>query len=458
MNLNIPAQAVYILKTLQENSHRAYMAGGCVRDALMNRLPQDWDICTSALPGEIKSCFPGERIIETGLKHGTVTLVIGSTHFEITAWRIDGVYGDSRRPDSVEFTDNLHQDLSRRDFTVNAMAWNPDHGLVDFFGGKQDLENKIIRCVGSPCKRFREDSLRIMRALRFSSTLGFEIEENTAKALIQDSALLKKISSERIAAELNKLICGKNTGDVLLRYTSVFCEIIPEIYPMVGFEQNNPYHHLDVWGHTVKSLTHSPALPILRLTMLLHDVAKPLCYAEENGIGRFFAHPKMGAAMAREILARLRYDRVTLDIVSELISLHRDEIPPYEKSIKSLLRQIGSEQLTRLLQIKRADSLGKNPEKHHEMLKKLDSASDIFEKIISSGECFSLKSLAIDGNELLSLGIPKGEQIGLTLNKLLDMVIGGELENEKGVLVKEARFFAENQMILMQNPGHLPAQ
>ena len=439
MDIKIPDEVQYMIDILEKNGYEAYAVGGCVRDAILGAEPKDWDICTPALPEQIMGFFEGQRIIETGLSHGTITLVLNNKPFEITTYRRDGVYSDNRRPDTVEFVNDLKEDLSRRDFTINAMAYSPKKGVVDFFGGIQDIENQTVRCVGDADKRFQEDALRIMRALRFASVLDFTIEGHTSAAIYRNKHLLQNIAVERIANELNKLIVGDNAGNILLNYTCVIGAVIPEIKEMVGFEQKSPYHHLDVWNHTAASVTKAPADVPLRLTMLLHDIAKPGCYSEADGIGHFYGHSKVSSDMAKEILLRLRYDNSTIETVTELILYHDANIHPERKHIKRWLNRIGEERFRQLIEIKRADAMAKSEKYRQAKMEVLNDILTVLDEIIEQNQCFSLKDLAVNGRDLIAAGVPEGVTIGRILNRLMDMVIDEQVENNKEKLLETAK-------------------
>lgn len=437
--METPKQVEYIISTLEANGHNAHAVGGCVRDSLLGGVPEDWDICTSALPYRIKECFKTHSVIETGLQHGTVTIILDSKPFEVTTYRIDGEYSDNRRPDNVEFTDNLRDDLSRRDFTINAMAYNPKTGIIDFFGGGDDLKSKIIRCVGNADKRFNEDALRIMRALRFASVLGFSVESDTAKAIRKNRKLLQNIAAERINAEFSKLVTGACASDLMYDFTPVIEEIIPEVSEMVDFNQNTKYHHLDVWRHTLLSVKNAPADTILRLTLLLHDVGKPRCYNETDGVGHFYGHAEVSVEMAKTILTRLKYDGRTIETVTKLVSTHDAQIVPQIKSVKRWLNKIGEDMLRLLIEVKRADNGAVAPEYQQERLNALREISALLDEIIEQKQCFSLKDLAVDGNDLIDIGIPRGREIGVMLNRLLDMVIDGKVTNDRDELIYIAK-------------------
>lgn len=435
----IPCGAEHIIRTLETNGHSAYVVGGCVRDAILGTNPHDWDICTSATTDQVMACFEGHRVIETGLLHGTVTIFVSHAPYEVTTFRVDGPYSDYRRPDAVEFTTSLEADLSRRDFTINAMAYSPGTGLIDPFSGVADIKTKTIRCVGDADKRFREDALRIMRALRFASVLGFSIDGKTSDALLRNKGLLQNIAAERIALELSGLLTGGSAGEVLLCNVPVIEEVIPEITDMIGFEQNTPYHHLDVWRHTVESVTNSPAETTLRLTMLLHDIAKPQCYTQTGSVGHFYGHPQASSTMARRILSRLRYDKRTIDMVTQLIMYHDADTSPEKKHILRWLSRIGEEQYRRLLAVKKADAAAQSEGHREKALSKYNEILLVLDQIIGERLCFSLKDLAVTGRDLVALGVPEGPEVGAMLKRLLNMVIDEEVDNDKEQLLRAVR-------------------
>ena len=437
MNIKIPSEVKYIIDTLENSGYEAYAVGGCVRDSLLGKEPQDWDICTSALPKQTMVCFDGEHIIETGLKHGTITLMLNHIPLEITTYRVDGKYTDNRRPDNVKFVNVLKRDLARRDFTVNAMAYNPKTGIVDYYGGHQDLTEKKIKCVGNADKRFKEDALRIMRALRFAGTFGFAIEEDTAKAMFDNRKLLQNIAAERIAVELNKIIMGDNICELLFPHLPVIFEIIPELEKASGFEQNTPYHCYDVLTHILKSVDAAPKNIVIRLIMLFHDIGKPECYTEDDSdIGHFYGHPKISCDIAKKILLRLKYDSDTIKAVTELILYHDQIINLDSKHIKRWLNKIGEERFMQLIEVKRADVKAQSIEYHSQRLRILDEISVLAKEVIELGQCFSLKDLTVNGNDLISAGIKEGTEIGVALNMLVEMVIDEKVENEKTALLK----------------------
>lgn len=449
----IPEEVMFIIQELNRDGYEAYIVGGALRDSILNKPVHDWDICTSATPDEIIKTFPYEDIIPTGLKHGTITIVINDNHYEITTFRIDGDYSDGRRPDNVEFTTNIFEDLRRRDFTINAMAYNPFQGFVDPFNGIEDIKNKIIRCVGNPNDRFNEDGLRILRSIRFSAQLGFTIEEETSKSIHRNKLLLNTISKERIQSELFKILesnyCGNN---ILRKYSDIICQCIPEIKPMIGFEQNNPYHIYDVWEHTLHCMDFLVYYDdkykniILRLAVLLHDVGKPYCYSEDNdGIGHFYHHANISCDMSEKILKNLKCSNDIIDNVCELIKNHDVQFVPTRSFVKRMLNKLGETQLRRLIILKNCDIYGQKQNQSGERIEKLFDIICILNEIIVENECFKLKDLAINGNDLIEYGIPQGKIIGSILNELLYMVIDNEVNNDKNELLKMTDFIFKSK-------------
>lgn len=433
----LPSQVEFALNKLNQAGYEAFIVGGCVRDIMRGEVPADYDITTSAEPEQTKAVFSGERIIETGLKHGTVTLLKEGMPLEITTYRIDGDYTDNRRPNSVKFTKTLTEDLARRDFTVNAMAYSPKTGITDAFGGEDDLKSGIIRSVGDADRRFNEDALRIMRALRFSSVLGFEIEEKTRKSIFINKNLLKNISAERIQVELVKLLSGKNARRVILEYYEVLEVILPEISGMKGFDQKNRWHIYDILNHTALAVEKSPATTVLRLTALLHDCGKVDSFSiDENGIGHFYGHPEVSYKKAKSALARLKFDNATTSEVLPLIKYHDIPIEPTKPAVKKALNLLGPDLFFNLMDIKRADNLAQNIELTKDVLKTIDDIENIAKEIIKNNECFSLKTLAVKGNDLINIGIPAGRELGEHLEFLLDAVISERVKNERDALLK----------------------
>lgn len=435
--MRISSDAKKIIEILEQAGYEAFAVGGCVRDFLMGRPCDDMDITTSARPAEMEKILNDHHIkfIETGLKHGTITAVIAGGSFEITTYRTDGVYKDNRHPEHVEFVTDIKEDLSRRDFTINAMAYNDRVGIVDLFGGRDDLDKKIIRAVGDPDKRFKEDALRIMRAIRFASVLSFDIETQTKKAIFNNKDLLKNVSYERFFSELSKLLLGENVFDVLMEYREIIGVVIPELQAIFHIPQNTKWHIYDVWGHTCKSVEAAPKDLALRLTMLLHDIGKAYSKTtDENGTDHFKGHQKISAEYAKAVLKRLKVPNEIYDRVMFLVPIHDMHIGTDRKKIKKWLSKAGENNLRDLIEVKRADKLAQNPEMTERELSNLDVTQKELDRIIQEGEPFTVKALAVNGYDLISLGY-HGEEIGEKLAFLLQKVIDGELENDKESLM-----------------------
>lgn len=438
MDLKIPQQCAYILRRYKQAGFAAYLVGGCVRDRLLNKEPKDWDICTAALPEETCRLFAEEKIIMTGLKHGTVTLLINSLPVEVTTFRIDGEYEDHRHPKEVFFTDSLREDLSRRDFTINALAYHPDEGLVDFFQGREDLAHGIIRCVGDAASRYQEDGLRIMRAVRFACVLNFTYEEGTRKAIQQYNYLLDNIAAERIQAELNRILVSPYASRGLRDLAELNC--FPYFMPMLchtyDFVQEGGTHLYDVFTHTLKSVDFITPKLILRLTMLLHDIGKPFVW-QSGEQDSFPFHELVGADIAEKILQDLRYDRATIQEVTKLISHHVMVLLDEPKNIRYALSRLGEFSLRNLLQVKIADMQAHN-DQFGEVIEKFHQMETILDEIITSGQCYSLKQLAVNGRDLAALGY-KGAAIGAELNRLLGLVLEEPSRNRHEELLREAQ-------------------
>jgi len=438
LHMRLPERASKIITLLTEAGFCAFVVGGCVRDTLLGIEPKDWDICTNAQPEEVMAALQGIPVLETGLKHGTVTAIIDHQPIEVTTFRQDGDYADHRRPDSVTFTDDLTTDLSRRDFTINAMAYHPQLGLMDPFGGENDLKSKIIRCVGEPRKRFEEDALRILRALRFSSTLGFALEERTAAALLELRESLHYVAKERVQAELTKLLCGQDARRVLMDYRAVMFTLMPQLRAMDGFDQRNLWHCYDVWEHSCAAVEAIPPQPHLRWAALLHDSGKPPCYFYEKGAGHFHGHPAVSESIAREIMANLKCARRLTETVATLICHHELRLleGTNTRHLKRLLGQFGEETLLDLLRLARADVCAQAPEKRY----RLDAYMPLREEIAALAKaqiCVTRKQLAVNGNDLLPLGF-QGPALGRVLDALLEEVLEGRLENTKDSLLDYA--------------------
>lgn len=444
-DIKIPNDAESIINRLSEHGYEAYVVGGCVRDSILGRAPNDWDICTSATPDKMIEIFADHEVIPTGLQHGTVTVVINHIPYECTTFRIDGDYSDSRRPDKVEFTTDIIKDLSRRDFTINAMAYNPKMGLVDPFGGAEDIKAKVIRCVGNAEERFTEDALRILRAVRFAVQLNFCIDSATDNAIELLHKNLKNISIERITSELNKMIVCPSFYRQMLCREFLFTLIIPELKECVSYDQHNPYHAYDLYMHIALAVGFGNRDIITELALLLHDIGKPQCQVfDERGIAHYYEHAKIGAALADERLKAMKYDNDTRKKVVELISYHDATFDDEPKHIKKWLNKIGEEQFRRLLEVRYADIFAQNAMSMSQRLAYIDRIRERLDEILASEQCFKLKDLAVNGNDLIGIGIPKGREIGNTLNWLLDMVINGEAENDKNELLNLVRLKMES--------------
>lgn len=431
--ITIPNDVENVINILSSNGHKAYVVGGCVRDSLMGREPDDWDVTTDASPKELKKIFASFRTVDTGIDHGTVLVVSGKTPVEVTTFRIDGEYTDNRHPDSVTFTSNIEDDLARRDFTMNAMAYNHEDGIIDPFRGRDDIENKIIRCVGEPDKRFNEDGLRIMRAVRFSSVLGFTIEEKTAESIIKNENLLGAIAAERLSKELMKLLCGENVFEVLTKFRSVIGVFIPELKLEFDFKQYGKKHAYDVWMHTVHTVNNIEANPVLRLTMLLHDTGKIATHAiDENGNSTFRNHAAVGGVIAENILRRLKFSKEYINTVSYLVSIHDKEVPETRIQVKEYIRELGEKNYIRLMKIRRADKSGLS-KGYRDIADKLVFAYSTFDEVMNNNEPYSIKQLAVDGNDLKKF-VPAND-IGDTLNFLIETVIKHPENNEKEILI-----------------------
>lgn len=439
--IEVPGQVIEIVNILMEEGFEAYPVGGCVRDFLLDKEPADWDITTSAEPNVVMKIFgarEGYKAIGTGLKHGTVTVVNGRVPYEITTFRTEGAYKDHRRPDTVEFTNSIVEDLRRRDFTVNAMAYITKEDVIDPFGGEIDLNKGVIRCVGNPNERFNEDALRILRAVRFASQLEFEIEENTHNSLLELRNTLNYIANERIKVEMEKLLMGAGAGRILADYVEVIGVFIPEVLPMVDFDQKNEHHSFDVWTHTRLVVGNSPFDVIGRWAALFHDIGKPDCFfIGDDGQGHFYGHNSKSAEMANEIMKRLKFDRDARERIVKLVKYHDTPLPTETKYLKRYLNKLGEEDFFRLVNLVRADNLGQS-DKYRFRQKKYDEIVAKANEILKEEECFNLKNLMVDGNDMLALGF-EGPEIGRVLNLLLEKVMDEDVENTKQELIEEAK-------------------
>lgn len=434
--MQIPPYVTEILMRLESAQHEAYIVGGCVRDSIMGMTPHDYDVTTSALPNETEQIFSDHRVIETGLKHGTVTVLSDGNPIEITTFRVDGQYKDGRHPQDVTFTTNIRDDLSRRDFTMNGIAYSPVHGKIDPFGGEEDISRGLIRCIGDPDRRFGEDALRILRGLRFASVLGFEIEEKTARSIRKNYPLLKNVSAERIFCELKRLLCGENVLKILLEFPEIFSALIPQLAPTVGYEQGSRYHNSDLYTHTARAVAAAPCDPAMRLAMLLHDVGKLSCRStDENGECHYYGHAEISAQIAGEVLRGLKCDNATRERVCEIVRYHDIPIELSEKYMRRQLAKHG-ERLVDIFSAHIADDSAKQPF-CLERIPKWQQAITLAEKIAAETPCVSLKQLAVRGSDLREI-VPPSPEMGAVLEKLLSEVIDGRLPNERAALMKRA--------------------
>lgn len=444
MQIKLPEKVKRIITELEAAGYEAYAVGGCVRDSIRGREPDDWDITTSAKPMQTKEVF--KHTIDTGIQHGTVTVRLEGESFEVTTYRIDGEYEDSRHPKEVVFTASLVEDLKRRDFTINAMAYNDRSGLVDVFGGIADLENKVVRCVGNAKERFTEDALRMMRAVRFSAQLGFSIDTDTEHAIIELAPSLAHISAERIQAELVKILTSPNPDDVRRLYDlGITAIVLPELDAAFETPQNNPHHVYTVGEHLMHCLLHTRADRCLRLAALLHDIGKPASKTtDEDGIDHFHGHVELSEEMAVKILKRLKFDNDTITRVRIYIRHHDDQINPNAKAVRRSAGRIGEEYFQGVLELRRADCLAQSMYMRGEKLDGLDRVEELYGKILEDKQCISLKSLEISGNDLIAIGVPQGKEIGVILSKLLAEVIEEPSRNTRGYLIERAKAFAAN--------------
>ncbi len=433
--MNIAPHAQTALNILQTAGYEAFVVGGCVRDSLMGGTPLDWDVCTNATPEQTLAAFSRFFCIKTGLQHGTVTVMIDKKPIEVTTYRLDGNYSDARHPDSVTFVSELREDLARRDFTINAMAYNAEVGLVDYFGGQDDLTHKTIRCVGEAQERFAEDALRILRALRFASRLGFDIEYHTAEAMRALHHLLANISVERIYKELKGILVGQWAGSLLICYPEIFTGFMPELAPMVGHEQHHPAHIYDIWEHSAHSVQAAPATETLRLAALLHDCGKPCTYQlGEDGLGHCIGHPEIGAEIAVDLLKKLKSDTATIKAVEKLVLHHGDSYPTTRAGMRRWIGKWGEEGLQHLFQLKRADILAQSSLKRAEKLAALAAARNLRDEVLSLEPSFTLKDLKLGGEDLIAMGVKPSPEMRQILEKLLHAVQEEQLDNEPEAL------------------------
>lgn len=435
MNISIPQKVQYILDTLHEHKHNAFVVGGCIRDCILGKSPIDWDIATDALPEEVKQFF--SKTVDTGIKHGTVTVIIDGISYEITTYRVDGEYLDFRKPASVSFTSSIEEDLSRRDFTINSIAYNPLAGIVDPFGGISDIKAGIIRTVGNPDKRFSEDALRMLRAVRFSAQLGFSIADNTKKSIGKNCRLIENISAERIRDELTKILLSDNPFCFsLLMDTNLIQYTLPEFEACFLTEQNNPYHIYDVAIHTLHSIANIEKDKVLRWAMLFHDMGKPGAKTTDSkGIDHFYNHPQLSIKLSKAAMLKLRFDKKSIDRILLLVKYHDMSIKTEPKSIRKAICKVGEDEFENLLKVIEADKKAQNPKLLEERSREFAEIWKIYRNIKAKGQCTSLKTLAVNGDDLISLGIKPGREIKELLNSLLEKVIEEPELNKREILL-----------------------
>ena len=431
--MKLPASVKYILDELNRRGHEAYAVGGCVRDALLGREPEDWDVTTSAEPQEIKAIFP--VTIDTGIQHGTVTVRIDGGNYEVTTFRTDGNYADHRRPEEVYFTKSLEEDLLRRDFTINAMAWSGDH-LVDLYGGQQDLADGIIRCVGDPFERFTEDALRILRAFRFAAQLDFVIEPKTREAIKAHREDLRYISAERIQTEMTKILTSLHPEIMRDMYElGVTAVILPEFDPLMKVEQHNPHHCMSAGEHTIKSMQEIEPTPVLRWTMLIHDTGKAVCHQFEDGKDKYKGHAKVSEEYARDIMNRMKMDNATSRAVTKLVRVHDDRMPAEPRAVRRAINRIGEDLFEDYCKVRRADVLAQSMYLREEKIRNLDDIEALYKQIMEEKQCVSLKDLAVTGSDLIAEGVEPGPEIGEILQQMLEWVIDDPSMNDKETLL-----------------------
>lgn len=445
-SIEIPTCAQALMGMLKDHGFESYAVGGCVRDSLLGKTPHDWDFTTSATPDDmIHICAShGIRYIETGIKHGTLTLCMFDEQYEFTTFRIDGNYSDGRHPDKVEFTNSLYEDLRRRDFTINAMAYSEESGLVDYFGGESDLRNGIIGCVGNADERFHEDGLRVLRALRFASVYNFKIDSTTADSIHGNVKMLQNISAERIQVELVKMLHGENVLNMLIDYSDVICQIIPEMTPCVGFNQNNRYHQYTVYDHIAHAVANYEGDDTsIKIALLLHDIGKPEVYSEDERGGHFYGHCLPSARIAKKVMKRLKFDNKTLEEAWELITYHDAVLEPTPKVVRRMLNKIGEARFRQLLKVRIADILAHAKDTQGSRIERWTDLNIILTQIIEEQQCFQLKDLAVNGKDIMALGVSEGKLVGDVLKALLDGVIDGSMPNERQILLAAAGVYLD---------------
>ena len=454
MKITIPENAKFILDTMHKAGFEAYIVGGCVRDALLGRTPEDWDITTNALPQDTKKLF--KRTIDTGIEHGTVTVMMGKEGYEVTTYRIDGIYEDGRHPKEVTFTRDLYEDMMRRDFTINAMAYNEEEGLIDRFDGKKDLEDHIIRCVGNPRERFSEDALRIMRAVRFAAQLDYEIEDETKKAIKELAPTLSKISAERIQTELVKLLQSPHPEKIKMAYElGITAVILPEFDKCMDTPQENIHHMYNVGDHTVEAMKNVRPDKVLRLTMLMHDMGKPdTMEIDDEGVHHFYNHDLVSAEIAKKIFRRLKFDRDTMDRVCNLVLYHDYRFPPKASSIRRAMARVGEEDFPLLFEVRYADTMAQSDFQRDDKLLVIEQCKAVYKEILDRKDCVNLKNLAVKGKDLIDLGIAPGKTLGNILSAMLMDVIEHPEHNTKEYLLKPERLREEYMKDHVERENH----
>ncbi|MBO6242059.1 MAG: CCA tRNA nucleotidyltransferase [Butyrivibrio sp.] len=438
MKIKLPDNVKMILDRLHRAGYEAYAVGGCVRDSILGRVPGDWDITTNALPEDTKKLF--KRTIDTGIEHGTVTVMVDKEGYEVTTYRIDGKYEDSRHPSEVTFTKSLTEDMKRRDFTINAMAYNEEEGLIDRFGGLEDIKERVIRCVGNPKERFSEDALRIMRAVRFSAQLDYRIENETREAITELAETLNKISAERIQTELVKLLLSDHPEKLMTAYELGITKVImPEFDKCMDTPQNNPHHMYNVGEHIVKSVQNIRADKLLRLTMLMHDMGKADTISIDNdGICHFYGHAKVSEDIAGNIFKRLKFDRDTMDRACNLIRYHDDRFPATPRNVRRAMNRIGND-FPLYIEVRYADTLAQSQFARDEKLKLIDDTFNLYQEIIEKKEAVTIKDLAVNGKDLMGAGVSQGKEIGRVLKAMLEDVLDDPGHNSKDYLLEPER-------------------
>lgn len=434
----IPDEVKRILKRLKDNGYEAYIAGGAVRDMLIGKTPHDFDIATSATPTEIKALF--NHTIDTGIKHGTVTVIENKIGYEVTTFRNDGAYRDGRHPENVRFVKDVSADIKRRDFTINAMMYSEDTGVIDLAGGKEDIENKLIRCVGNPQTRFYEDALRMLRAVRFSAVLSFDIEEKTARAIKSCAFLIRHVSNERILEELNKILLSDNPDHIrVLHKLGLLKYIMPQLARCFGERQKNKYHIYDVGEHIMHAVKYTPVDFTLRWAALMHDIGKPCCSSIDNaGIIHFYGHHRESKKIAVDVLHKLRMDSDSIKNIAILIENHDVRVEPTPQAVKRTMARTGEELFKKLMLLQKADNMAKNSIHYPEKLRKIEAAEEIYKTILAEDQPYLVSHLVINGNDLIKLGYRAGRDIGEVLKKLIDEVIINPKLNKREYLIKRA--------------------